>query len=182
MCCSSDVCSHAACTAASAIVGSTMLAALYRSSCSVGLPGRRAVLRQRSVSVVIVRAVQKDDPAHNRPELLPDQSSWAEHLSSQNLQADRYRPPTYDGQDIQASRGKFLGRLAVLILGVSKGVALVIGLETTVRRREQVCLLCRQCCSVRESQARALCNSWKFLPLGCHCGKLSLCLASLCLH
>ena len=91
------------------------------------------MLRQRSVSVVSVRAVQKDDPAHNRPEQLPDQSSWAEHLSSQNLQADRYRPPTYDVQDIQASRGKFLGRLAVLILGVSKMVALVTGLETTSR-------------------------------------------------
>lgn len=75
------------------------------------------MLRHRSVSVVLVRAVQKDDPAHDRPELLPDQSSWAEHLSSQNLQADRYRPPTYDVQDMQASRGKFLGRLAVLILG-----------------------------------------------------------------
>ncbi|KAL0036262.1 hypothetical protein WJX79_010533 [Trebouxia sp. C0005] len=93
-----------------------MLAASYRSSC-VGLPGRRSLLRQRPVSVVLVRAAQKDDPAHNRPELLPDQSSWAEHLSSQNSQADRYRPPTYGVQDIQASRGKFLGRLAVLILG-----------------------------------------------------------------
>jgi len=113
-------------------VGSTMLAASYRNSC-VGLPGRRAGLRQRSASVVLVRAVQKDDPAHNRPEQLPDQSSWGEHLSSQNLQADRYRPPTYDVQDIQASRGKFLGRLAVLILGVSKVVALVTGLETTSR-------------------------------------------------
>lgn len=90
------------------------------------------MLRQRPVSVVLVRAAQKDDPAHNRPELLPDQSSWAEHLSSQNSQADRYRPPTYGVQDIQASRGKFLGRLAVLILGVSRVVALVTGLETTV--------------------------------------------------
>ena len=140
------------------------------------------MLRHRSVSVVLVRAVQKDDPAHDRPELLPDQSSWAEHLSSQNLQADRYRPPTYDVQDMQASRGKFLGRLAVLILGVSKVVALCDRQGDNGHKSEKVCWPCRQCCSVRESQAKGLCNSWKFLPLGCHCGKSSLCLVLLCLR
>ena len=61
-------------------------------------------------------AAQDDLP---KPSVPRPQISWDEHISTQAQQADSYRPPVVKSQDIRASREKFLGRLAVLILGVS---------------------------------------------------------------
>ena len=67
----------------------------------------------------MTRASQEDgrsDEQHSKT--AQGQNPWDEHLSTQEKQADRYRPPLVTGLDIQVSRGKFLGRLAILILGV----------------------------------------------------------------
>lgn len=63
------------------------------------------------------RATQQEDDDQKNKEL-DFQSSWEDHLKIQSKQADSYRPPAFQNQDIQASGEKFLGRLAVLILGV----------------------------------------------------------------
>lgn len=98
-----------------------MLATWHQSSCCVKLfRPKNFSLKRRCGLCQSVRAAQKDEqPTNKRPEQQQFQSAWDDHLSTQNKQADKYRPPTFDGQDMQASRGKFLGRLAVLILGVS---------------------------------------------------------------
>lgn len=97
-----------------------MLVAGYRSSCFIAFCPGRNVLNRRATIRSVVRAAQKDDhPANQQPEFVRDSNAWDEHLSSQDTRADKYRPPSYERQDMQASRGKFLGRLAVLILGVS---------------------------------------------------------------
>ena len=71
------------------------------------------------------RAAQQDDHQENKQQdMFRSQSQWDDHLSTQSKQADSYRPPAYQSQDIKASGEKFLGRLAVLILGVSHQTAL----------------------------------------------------------
>ena len=67
----------------------------------------------------MTRASQEDGRSDEQlSKTAQGQNPWDEHLSTQEKQADRYRPPLVTGLDIQVSRGKFLGRLAILILGV----------------------------------------------------------------
>lgn len=95
-----------------------MLLAGHRSACGIILGHHRSLFTRQLASPLPVRAAAKDDHSTNkRPDLPRNSSVWDEHLSSQDMQADKYRPPAYERQEMQASRGKFLGRLAVLILG-----------------------------------------------------------------
>lgn len=94
--------------------------------CLLALRRQRGQLRGRHTSVWHIKAVQQDDQFQKKSQdvqKLPSGFDWDEHINIQSKQADSYRPPVYQSQDMQASREKFLGRLAVLILGVSVPVA-----------------------------------------------------------
>ena len=77
----------------------------------------RLPLRRGTGCTIRTRAAQQDE--NKQQDFSQSHSSWDEHLNIQSKQAESYRPPPYQSQEIKASGEKFLGRLAVLILGVS---------------------------------------------------------------
>ena len=94
--------------------------------CLLVLHRHRGRFRGRRNSIWHTKAAQQDEQSQRKPQdksNLPSGFDWDEHINTQSKQADSYRPPVYQSQDMQASREKFLGRLAVLILGVSVQVA-----------------------------------------------------------
>ena len=123
---------------------------------------RLPLRRFKSYSLRTRATQQEDDHPQNKPQDF--QSSWDDHLKIQSKQADSYRPPAFKNQEIQASGEKFLGRLAVLILGVSHEITLN-NLDTickSCKLKLDVNMLqagnCRLFCLERGSQAMVLCN------------------------
>lgn len=94
-----------------------MLILQQTTPCFFAFHKRLTVCRVKTY-VLRTRATQQEDdhPPNKQQDF---QSSWDDHLKIQAKQADSYRPPAFKNQEIQASGEKFLGRLAVLILGVS---------------------------------------------------------------
>lgn len=103
-----------------------MLVLQQTTPCFFACQKQRLTVRRVKSRCLRTRATQQEDdhPQNKQQEFQDFQSSWDDHLKIQSKQADSYRPPTFKNQEIQASGEKFLGRLAVLILGVSHQIAL----------------------------------------------------------
>ncbi|KAL3153944.1 hypothetical protein ABBQ32_013505 [Trebouxia sp. C0010 RCD-2024] len=92
-----------------------MLLLQHGKPCFLTLHKERLPLRRGTNCNTRTRAAQQDE--NKQQDVSQSRSSWDDHLNIQSKQADSYRPPMYQSQEIKASGEKFLGRLAVLILG-----------------------------------------------------------------
>ena len=103
-----------------------MLVLQQTTPCFFACQKQRFIVRRVKSHSLRTRATQQEDdhPQNKQQEFQDFQSSWEDHLNIQSKQAHSYRPPAFKDQEIKASGEKFLGRLTVLILGVSHQIPL----------------------------------------------------------